>query len=525
MDGPMPRDEAIENRAKTQMERTASTEGKTRQGMERHDPPAAWHSRRIVWSVGLVMALIVVGAGAAAYLVGSKPEMARRPMTSLPPLVLVQTLAPQDIRETFVGYGSARADQEVMLAAEVSGRIVAVGEGLKDGSAATEGQALVWIDDRQYGRQLARAESQLADADAQLEQLEVEHANARRLAEIGAQEVDVTRAEYKRLTGLFEKKHASKKEWDFARLAFQRSRREWQALDNAVTLIDPQRARLTAMRGVRLAEKQLADLDVERCTILAPFTGKVEEILVDVGDRVQIGSPILRLTDPRHIEVPIELPASVYSRAKTGSACELTMDSMPGVSWKVNISRLAPNADQQSRTFTAYAEVDNDEQETPLIAGYFLKAEVSGPMLRQVFAIPRGAIVEDHVFVVNSDTAHRKSIRVDRLIGDRAVVSGDLATGDQVILTNLDMLYEGVVVRVDPSDGKQMSAQHDQAFDAASPETQSSTARPPAATELWPRRPACGSTGETSVPQFASRTEKILSTSSTDGTSEAGGAE
>ncbi len=83
-----------------------------------------------------------------------------------------------------------------------------------------------------------------------------------------------------------------------------------------------------------------------------------------------------------------------------------------------------------------------------MIPGYFVTAEVEGPLLRQVLAIPRGVIVEDHVFVVNDDVAHRRTVVIDRLVGELAVISSGLESGDALILTNLDVLFDGAPVRV-----------------------------------------------------------------------------
>jgi hypothetical protein len=57
------------------------------------------------------------------------------------------------------------------------------------------------------------------------------------------------------------------------------------------------------------------------------------------------------------------------------------------------------------------------------------------------------------VFVVNGEQAHTREIQVDNLVGDRAVISGEIAPGDRVILTNLDVLYAGAPIRYAEGDG------------------------------------------------------------------------
>lgn len=402
--------------------------------------------RRFLISVPLILILIGGSAYLAGWLYSTRPPAERTAEPPRPPTVDVRRIEPEDIQETFVGYGSARADRAVTLAAEVGGMIVDVAPELDDGSPVTEGQILVWIDDRAYRRQLDRAESMAAELDASIAQLDVERSNLERMAAIAEQEVRVNRDELKRLTDLIEKEQASKKEVDFAHLAYQRSRRGHLEYENQLALIEPRRVTLMATRDVRHAEAKLAELDIEKCQITAPFDGQIERLVVQAGDRVQPGSEIARIISSRYIEIPIELPVSARPRIALGARCVLDIESMPGIQWEGVASRLSPVADPRSRTFAAYVVVDNDVHDVPLVPGYFLTARVMGPLLRQVLAVPRGAIVQDHVFVVNNSAAHVRAVAIERLVGDRAVVSGELRADDLVILSNLDALYDGAPV-------------------------------------------------------------------------------
>jgi RND family efflux transporter MFP subunit len=327
---------------------------------------------------------------------------------------------------------------------------------LQDGSPVTAGQLLVRIDDRRYVQQLAQANARLEADQAQLQQADVKEANLRRLLSISEQEVKVNRDEERRLAGLFESQAASKKEYDFAHLAYQRSLRENTGYQNQIDLIEPERKQLRASIQGRLAEIEVARLDVEYCRIVAPFDGQIDELLVEVGERVQPGSPVATVIDPWRIEVPVELPASAYPQVISGAPVELRAESMPHLRWSGRVERKSPDADEQSRTFRAYVEVDNRQQPTPMVAGYFLSATVTGPTLENALLIPRGAIVGDHVFVVHRAAtaseraeAHQRKVDVERFVGERALVKGELQPGDAVIVTNLDRIAQNTVVRLD----------------------------------------------------------------------------
>ena len=410
----------------------------------------AFPFRKTAVSIILIVVPLCAATLAFRWLYATRPHAEHSDVVVPPPLVQVHRVAVEDIPETFVGYGTARAALEATLTAEVSGVVVEVADGLDDGADVERAQPLIRVDDREYRQQLARAESLAAEVEARILQLNVERSNTEKLLGIAEEEVRVNREELDRLKNLFEVDQASKREVDFARLDYQRSRREAQNYANQIALIEPRRSSLQATRNSHLADAERARLIVEKCCVTAPFAGQVERMSVHIGDRVMPGSEILHLVATRLIEVPIELPASVRPRVEPGAACRLDIASLPDVEWEGSVSRISPVADPRSRTFAAYIEVDNAEQKPPLVPGYFVTAHVAGPPLKQVLAVPRGAVLDGFLFVANDNVAHTRSIRVERRIKERVVVNGDLMPGDLVITTNLDNLFDGAQVRVEP---------------------------------------------------------------------------
>ncbi|MEJ1990843.1 MAG: biotin/lipoyl-binding protein, partial [Maritimibacter sp.] len=54
------------------------------------------------------------------------------------------------VREIFVGYGTARAQTSVIVAAEVGGRVVEMPDAIDDGARVSTGDLIVRLDDRTY---------------------------------------------------------------------------------------------------------------------------------------------------------------------------------------------------------------------------------------------------------------------------------------------------------------------------------------------------------------------------------------
>ncbi len=406
-------------------------------------------------SVTIIGLLLSSAAFVANYMVKTKPLPTQEDAPLPLPLVETARVLPQSFTETIVGYGSAQARQSTELTAQVAGEIVQIEQGVDNGSPLAAQQIFLRIDERRHSQAVEQRQGAVDAVAAQIRQIPVRQNNLIRLLAIAEHELEVNRDEETRLATLFEQDLASKKEFDFARLAYQRSLRQQTGFQNDLDLLEFELLRLEALKHEQLANLEIARLDLEHCNIISPFDGFIDELFVEMGERVQVGASIATVVDPIHIEVPIELPMSAYARVQVGAVVAFASDAMPDVAWEGRVERIAPLANEQSRTFRGYVVVDNREQSTPLVAGYFLRAAVAGPALVDALLVPRGAIVDSHVFVAKSRpehsgeaTASRRRIKVLRFLGDLALLESGLSGGESVILTNLDSIEPDDIVRL-----------------------------------------------------------------------------
>lgn len=402
-------------------------------------------SRQVWVSLILMAVLLAGGVGAAVWLIENAPQ-ARSTVPARPPLVVSAVRAEQrTIVEPILGYGSAQADQFARIASQVSGEVVDVPTGIKIGAQVEAGQLLVRIDDREYRERLARAQSMLASDKADLEQLEVERDNLGQMLDLARAELEIAEREHERVRGLLEQQVSTPREYDEALNALKLARRTAQTYENQLALIPDQRRSRAAAVAMREAEVGMARLDVERCTIAAPFAGRLDAVDVEIGERVAPGSPLASILDPTLIDIPIELPISQRPSLRVGAACTLTLESREDLAWEGRVARMAPAASMTLRTFEVFVEVDNRDQPIELMPGMFVRARIEGRTLEGVIAIPRGCIQNDRVYVLESGAAQPRPVEIERRLIDQAVVRG-LNPGDLVITSNLDALEEGVPV-------------------------------------------------------------------------------
>lgn len=417
--------------------------------------------RRVARTIFSIFVVLAVGVSVAAIFYTLRVKPPRKEVGELPPLVESIIVQPENVTERFVGYATANPERSAKIAAELSATVVERVGGIRAGSVVAADQPLIQLDDREYRLAHQRAVALATAERASLDDISIESNKLAQLIKSSEAELRVTEAERNRLTRLFEQNQAAKKEYDFAHLAFQTTRRTLLGYQRELAKLTPRRARVTASVESYQASAAIAMLNVNRCTIKAPFAGTIESVFVDAGERVSPGTVVVSVVDTERIEIPLQLPSASYADIRVGSPCELSSESLSGTSWHGTIARIAPVIDEQTRTFAAYVLVNNRTQPRPLVPGTFVTAVVEGATLRDCLLVPRSAIRNGRVFVLRDGHAAIRHIDTERTIADRAIVTGALRAGDRVILSHLDMMIDGLSVRsVSPAASEVVSSTH-----------------------------------------------------------------
>jgi len=398
--------------------------------------------RKMVVSTTIALTVLVAAVIIDIYLIRTRRSPEQIDVKPRPLRVRTVHVTPKDIVEYITGYGTARSMRTTNLTAEMPGTLVFRNEAARAGKTVRSGQILFKIDQRDYQHQIDQLSQQIKAQEAQLNQLELDRANFTNLLKIAQREEIIAADEYKRSADLFAKKTAAKRERDLAEAALQRARRMVQQNEHALASIEPRRQTLQA--NIRALETQLkqAKLNLQRCTVRAPFEGQIVRVNAEVGQTVQPGLVLAILTDPKRIEVPVELPASVRARLTLTAAAEIKPELDADAHWKGTVARIDANIDPTTRTFKAYVVVGNPHTPRPLVPGAFVQVSIVGPIYKSALVIPRTALRSSYVFVAKAGTARRRTIKLQRIIGETALIKTGLEPNDEVIITNLDILYD-----------------------------------------------------------------------------------
>ena len=240
-------------------------------------------------------------------------------------------------------------------------------------------------------------------------------------------------------------------------------RRQETELQRQLDLIPARRARLAAQLLQEQAAERLALLNVERTEVRAPIDGVIQEVLVDDGERVAPGQTVARIVDLSRIEIPVRAPLGASSRLRAGDDVRLSTGGLDPATWAGTIERVAPEASSTTRTVTVFVIVEQDPSQSTaqtLRPGQYLGAQLSSAQREQRIVLPRSAIIDDRVTLLDENDAVRYAdVRIlYHLEGtfpgmhptetQWTAVAGPVGAGDRVVTDGLDALTLGM--RLDP---------------------------------------------------------------------------
>ena len=89
------------------------------------------------------------------------------------------------------------------------------------------------------------------------------------------------------------------------------------------------------------ADFNLAQIDLEHTRITAPFDGFVSH-LPKLGQRIEVGNPILSLVAGRNAWVEANFKETEVADLYVGQPAEITIDAYPGQRWEGRVESVSP---------------------------------------------------------------------------------------------------------------------------------------------------------------------------------------
>lgn len=363
-----------------------------------------------------------------------------------PPEVTVLAVAPESLPVTYEYIGQTAGSREVEVRARVTG--ILLKRNFTEGAPVKKGQSLFLIDPAPFEALVARAEADVAAAEARLDQA------ARNAA---------------RMRALYADKAVSQKEFDDA------------VSTEAINLADTKaaKARLLEARlnlGYTKVESPLSGLASRAPRSEGTLVSGPDVLLTTVVQVdpiwVQFGIP-----DTEQVRLRKEVEAGRLKLPANGSV-EVALQFADGTNYprtgRLNFYdvRITPNTGTQE----ARAEVPNPDG--ALRPGQFVRVILKGATRPNAVKVPQRAVLEGpqgkFVYVVNDQSkVEIRPIEAGEWAGDAWVITSGLKAGERVILDGVLKLGPGAPVKIaDSTKTEGKPAAKPEAKPAAKPETQ-----------------------------------------------------
>lgn len=269
--------------------------------------------------------------------------------------------------------GNVNAIWQTEIKSEVNGSITFISDKLLAGAAFDKGDTLLKINPIDYQSQLSRQKANLALAQERLLEEEIRS---------------------------------------------QRALNDWKSLksDQAAsdyTLRKPQLNSAKMNLQAAKSDLKVAENNLSKTTIKAPYDGYVVSRLVDLGETIQMGTTLAEVFSSEDLELKLPLKNNqvdmvLSSQNKIIRAYDL---SQPDKYWTARYSRVDQSIDQKSRWRNMYLSIkaeDNAGKQLP-IQGSFLQAEITLDLDTKFLKIDEKSMsIQGEIWIVGSDDLLKK---------------------------------------------------------------------------------------------------------------------
>tara|TARA_R100000306_G_scaffold12125_3_gene14043 strand:+ start:3395 stop:4603 length:1209 start_codon:yes stop_codon:yes gene_type:complete len=389
----------------------------------------------------LICLVILLAAVATTFLIFSTEPTAESEGATKQTAMLVNTVQVNkgNYQPTLQATGTVQPVEDVMLSPLVSGQVIRRSSNFTPGSFVKKGQTLLQIDPSDFRNTLELRQSELLQAQTNLD------------VEMGRQQVAEKDLELAGIDSLSDKER---------QLVLRRPQ------------LDAVRATVKAAK----ASVNQAETNVARTTVKAPFDAHVLSQNVTEGSQVAPGDNLGRLVGADYYWVTVTVPVSKLkwlTFPTTENEKGSTVKIKHTTAWENDTYRVGyltkqiGALDNQTRLARVLVKVpdplghESDSGLPKLIIGSFVEAHIEATTIEDVVRLDRGYIRSNQTVWVMDDG--KLSIRkVDIILTDSkyAYIRSGIEDNEQVVITNLSTVAEGIALRKEATDSIQNSTQN-----------------------------------------------------------------
>lgn len=398
-----------------------------------------------------------------------KPQEKRYPVRVL--LVELQTFVPR-----VSGFGSVEPARTWNAVAQVSGRVEYVNPEFIRGGTVAKDDVLVRLAPVDYELAIVQARSRIESASAEIEEMSLSKETMLRSLQIERDALKIARRELERQRSLVGRGTVAASVAESQESATLAQRAKVQDLENELELLPTRLKALEQSKRVSEADLEIANLNLDRTVITAPFDARVAEADLEISQYIATGTVMGALDGIDAAEIDVQIPPRQMAgfvrlafrgreppsgagagRVPRGTGLtafvRVGFPGSNGRGWEAKVTRISDTVDPETRSIGVivsvpepYAQIRPGER-PPLIKGMFTEVELRGPAVDDTIVVPRAAVRDGKVMVAGSDDRLSfANVTVAYSYGDVAVLTGGLEPGTRVVISDLSPAIESMLL-------------------------------------------------------------------------------
>lgn len=327
--------------------------------------------------------------------------------------------------------GSVIPLKEVTLAAQMPGRVVSIAG--EEGDQFTSGTELVSIDDDNLQAQKAAAEAQLASAQNAMQNAQVQYNrelwnprvyNPRPMAGMG-------------MPSMFDGFFNNFGDNDF----MPGSNTGNKSIERHADLVTQGTQVASARSGITEAESGMRAINAKLrdAKAIAPFDGVLMQKMVEIGDTVQPGQPLIIFSYTRFLRIQVSVPARLMPGLRKGMVVPARLD-VGNTQINARVAQISPIADSKQHTVTVKFDLPEGVPGGPGMYAEVMLPDISAvgqalPIVPKSAISKRGSLPSVRVLDEN-DVPRMRLIRTGIDIGEGSiVVLSGLKPGERIVVS------------------------------------------------------------------------------------------
>jgi membrane fusion protein, multidrug efflux system len=425
---------------------------------------------------------VLLGVAVVVFLVLHHEGPRRKPPQEASRVLSVLPVPRVDVVPRVLGYGTAEPGEEWRAVAEVKGHLVWVNPELNAGAILEKGEQILRIDPREYELSIARLQADIEQVKAQIEELATREANYRSSLQIEEDSLSYAEKQLERTRTAAQSNAVSTSQVEQEERTVLSQRGQVQMIRNSLAIVPATGRSLEATLAVKNAGLAQARLDLDKTVFKAPFTCRIGEVHLEEAQYVGARELLFEAhgidVSEVHAQVPLDQARPLLEREDRGKLATMNVTAMEAMrrvfdlditvrysfgefraEWPARFDRIREQLHPETRTIGIVVLVDKPYENVipgvrpPLLKGMFCEVELRGKPRHDLLVVPRSALEDGHVYVVDDQgRLRRREVEVLFKQSSFASLAGGVVEGEMVVTTVPVPAIEGMLVTPDPND-------------------------------------------------------------------------